>query len=406
MTVSRRKLLKFATGAAALTGVPGVLKADQGPIVIGEINSYIDELDYYTSSYRRGVLLAVEEVNQQGGVRNREFKVSIQNDYGKADEAVKLAYQLVNEEKVAMLCGSFLSDISLAISTAAKGLEIPFLAGGALTDRLTLDDGNEYTFRMRPSTYMQSHMLAKEAARLPVNKWLCIAPDYEFGYSAVENFKTLLSKSRPDIEWQGDVYVPLFNADVTALSQRLQSGNYDAVFNATFSADLAKVIEAAQGVERFKEVSVVSMLSGEPEYLRELKSRICQGWIVTGYPWEDIALPSHQRFVATYQSRFDESPTMASLNGYLTIKAAARALQVADDLSSAAILKSLNHLYLDSPFGVVRMRALDHQSSFGTFVGRLEYKDGKNRMKHWYYADGSEHWPARKVVERRRPPSA
>lgn len=405
MTVSRRKLLNMATGAAALAAFPNVVKADQGPIVIGEINSYIDALEYYTPSYRKGVLLAVEEVNQHGGVRNREFKVSIHNDYGKADEAVKLAHHLVKEEKVAMLCGSFLSDISLAISTAAKGLEIPFLAGGPLTDRLTLDDGNEYTFRMRPSTYMQSHMLAKEAARLPVNKWLCIAPDYEFGYSAVTNFKNFLSKSRPDIEWQGDVYVPLFNADVAALSDRLRSGNYDAVFNATFSDDLTKVIEAAQGVERFKEVSVVSMLSGEPEYLTKLRSRLCQGWIVTGYPWEDIALSAHQQFVATYQSRFDEDPTMASLNGYITIKAAARALEMAEDISSPSLLAALERLYLDSPFGVVQMRALDHQSSLGTFVGRLEYKDGKNQMKHWYYADGAEHWPVRKVVERRRPPS-
>lgn len=405
MTVSRRKLLKMATGAAALSGFPSVLKAQHAPIVIGEINSYIDELSYYTAPYQQGVLLAVEEVNKNGGVRQREFKVSSHNDFGKADEAVKLASHLVEKEKVAMLCGSFLSDLSLSISSAAKRMKIPFLAGGPLTDRLTLDDGNEYTFRMRPSTYMQSHMLAKEAARLPVNKWLCIAPDYEFGYSAVKSFKEFLSKSRPDIEWQGDVYVPLFKADVATLRQKLAGDNYDAVFNATFSDDLTKVIQAAEQVTRFKEVSVISMLSGEPEYLKHLTSRLCQGWTVTGYPWEDIALSQHKQFVKTYQARFDNDLTMATINGYLTIKAAAHALDKAVDLSPAGIVQSLKNLYVDGPFGVVRMRGLDHQSSLGTFVGRLEYQDGKNKMKHWYYADGAEHWPARKVVERRRPPS-
>lgn len=406
MTISRRKILKMGTGAAVLSGFPALVKADEGPIVIGEINSYIEDLNYYTAPYRKGVLMALEEVNQLGGVRNREFKVNIQNDYGKPDEAVRLAYHLVQDEKVSMLCGSFLSNISLAISTAAKGLQAPFIAGGALTDRLTLDDGNEYTFRMRPSTYMQSHMLAKEAARLPVNKWLCIVPDYEFGYSALENFKSFLSKSRPDTEWQGDIYVPLFGADVTSLAEKLSEGTYEAVFNATFSEDLTKVIQAAEQVPRFKEVSVVSMSTGEPEYLPSLTSRLCQGWIVTGYPWQDIALAQHQKFVATYQDRFSEDPTSAALNGYVTIKAAARALETAEDLSVPAMITALKNLYMDSPFGVVRMRGLDHQSSLGTFVGRLEYNDGKNRMKHWYYADGSDHWPAPKVVERRRPSTA
>ena len=95
-----------------------------------------------------------------------------------------------------MLAGTFFSNIGLAVSDYAKQKKVLFLAAEPLTDAITLSKGNRYTFRLRPSNYEQAAMLADEAAKLPAKKWATIAPNYEYGQSAVAVFKKLLSAKR------------------------------------------------------------------------------------------------------------------------------------------------------------------------------------------------------------------
>ncbi len=66
-----------------------------------------------------------------------------------------------------MLTGGFFSNVGLALGDFAKQNRIVYLAGEPLTDALVWSAGNRYTFRLRPSNYMQAAMLAEEAAKLP-----------------------------------------------------------------------------------------------------------------------------------------------------------------------------------------------------------------------------------------------
>jgi branched-chain amino acid transport system substrate-binding protein len=68
---------------------------------------------------------------------------------------------------------------------------------------------------------------------------------------------------------------------------------------------------------------VVSLLTGEPEYLDPLQDEAPEGWIVTGYPWYAIDTPEHNAFVAAYQARFDDYPRLGSVVGYNTLLAIA-----------------------------------------------------------------------------------
>jgi hypothetical protein len=99
---------------------------------------------------------------------------------------------------------SLLLQYRLAIADFAKQKQVFYLAGEPLTDAMVWSAGNKYTFRLRPSNYMQAAMLAEEAAKLPAKRWATIAPNYEYGQSAVAVFKQLLSAKRPDIEWVGE----------------------------------------------------------------------------------------------------------------------------------------------------------------------------------------------------------
>ena len=230
----------------------------QSEIKIGEINSY-SLLPAFTDPYRKGWQLAVEEINAAGGINGKKLVVISKDDGGKPADAQTAANELVSSENVAMLTGTFLSNIGLAVSDFANQKKVFFLAAEPLTDAITWSKGNRYTFRLRPSNYMQAAMLVEEAAKLPAKRWATIAPNYEYGQSAVAVFKKLMSEKRPDIQWVDEQWPPLGKIDAGPVVQALAAANPEAILNVTFGADLVKFVREGNTRGLFKDRAVVSL---------------------------------------------------------------------------------------------------------------------------------------------------
>jgi branched-chain amino acid transport system substrate-binding protein len=302
-----------------------------------------------------------------------------------------------------MLTGTFFSNIGLAVSDFAKEKKVFFLAGEPLTDAIVWSKGNKYTFRLRPSNYMQAAMLADEAAKLPAKKWATIAPNYEYGQSAVAVFKQLLSAKRPDIQWVAEQWPTQGKIDAGPVAQAIAAANPDAILNIEFGADLVKLVREGNTRGLFKGRSVVSFLTGEPEYLDPLKDETPVGWIVTGYPWYDIKIPEHQLFLKAYQAKYNDYPRLGSVVGYETMKAAAAIITKAGSTDPDKLVAAAEGLQVDSPFGKITFRKIDHQSTLGAFVGKTDVKDGKGVMVNSVYLDGAKYMPSDAEVRKLRP---
>ena len=202
----RTVFLSIVVSGTLLLLAPAASFAQSGPpIKIGEINSY-SAIPQFTQPYRQGWELAVEEINASGGLLGRKVEVIARDDAGKPEEALRDAVELTSKEKVDVLAGGFLSNVGLALADFAQKNKRLFVASEPLTDAIVWDKGNRYTFRLRPSTYMQAAMLVEEAAKLPAKRWATIAPNYEYGQSAVASFKELLKAKRPDVEFVGEAW--------------------------------------------------------------------------------------------------------------------------------------------------------------------------------------------------------
>ncbi len=374
----------------------------QETIKIGEINSY-SGLPAFTEPYRKGWQLALEEINAAGGVDGKKLEVISKDDGGKPADAVTAANELVSKDGVVMLAGTFFSNIGLAVSDFAKQKKILFVAAEPLTDAITWSKGNRYTFRLRPANYEQAAMLAEEAAKLPAKKWATIAPNYEYGQSAVGVFKKLLSAKRPDIEWVGEQWPPQGKIDAGAVVEAIARTEPDAILNVTFGPDLVKLVREGNTRGLFKGRSVVSFLTGEPEYLDPLKDETPEGWIVTGYPWNAVAIPEHAAFLKAYQAKYNDYPRLGSVVGYSTLKAAAAILAKAKSTDSEKLVDAAEGISVDTPFGKVTFRKADHQSTLGAFVGKTALKDGKGVMVDVNYRDGAKYLPPESEVKSLRP---
>ncbi|MGC2519249.1 MAG: ABC transporter substrate-binding protein [Burkholderiales bacterium] len=396
----RRRLLAAAAVALAATWV--LPAAAQDTIKIGELNSY-KVFPAFLQPYRQGVELALEEINAAGGVLGRRMEVVFRDDNGNPGDAVRVAEELLTRENVHFLMGTFASNVGLAVADFAKQKKVLFLASEPLTDKIVWQNGNRYTFRLRPSTWMQTAMLVEEAAKLKKKRWAIVYPNYEYGQSATAAFKQLLKARQPEVEFVTEQAPPLGKIEAGAVAQALADAKPDAIFSSLFAGDLAKFVREGNQRGLFKDRVVLNLLGGEPEYLDPLKDETPEGWYVTGYPWSEIDTPEHRKFLQAYRSKYHDYPRLGSVVGYTVTMTAAAAIRRATSLDTEKLVAAMSGLQLESPFGRITFRALDHQSTMGAYVGRTGLKDGKGVMKSFRFADGAKYQPADDEVRKMRP---
>jgi branched-chain amino acid transport system substrate-binding protein len=378
----------FAAAAAVALLASGAAQA-QNTIKIGEINSYKAQ-PAFLEPYKKGWELAVEEVNAAGGVMGKKLQVISRDDNGNPGDAVRVAEELVSREGVALIAGTFLSNTGLAVTDFAKQRKVFFLAAEPLTDKITWQNGNRYTYRLRASTYMQTAMLVPAAASFHKKRWAIVYPNFEYGQTAAENFKALMKKAQPDVEFVTEQAPPLGKIDAGAVAQAIDDAKPDAIFNVLFGADLTTFVREGNTRGLFKDRLVVSLLTGEPEYLLPLKDETPDGWIVTGYPWEQIDLPAHKAFVEAYRKAFNDTPRLGSLLGYVEGHVMADLINKAGSLETDKLRAAFNDMKFDSIVGPITMRGLDHQMTLGAWVGETTIKSGVPTMKNWTYQDGAK----------------
>ena len=344
----------------------------------------------------------MEQINASGGVLGKKLEVVSRDDNGNPGDAVRVAEELVSRENSVLIFGTFLSNIGLAVTDFAKQRKVLFVAAEPLTDKITWQNGNRYTFRLRPSTYMQAAMLVPEAAKLKKQRWAVVYPNYEYGQSAVATFKQLLKAAQPDVEFVAEQAPPLGRIDAGALVQAIADAKPDAIFNVTFGADFAKFVREGNTRGLFKDRPVFSMLSGEPEYLDPLRDEAPEGWWVTGYPWYSITTKEHDAFLRAYQAKYKEYPRLGSVVGYSTVLSIAAAIKKAGSTDTEQMVAAFEGLKLDTPFGPITYRKSDHQSTMGAYIGVTAVNQGRPVMKNFRYIDGASVLPSDAEVAKLR----
>jgi branched-chain amino acid transport system substrate-binding protein len=370
----------------------GAARADGPPIKVGEINSYTGPAAVFTSSYRKGFEMAVDEVNKSGGVLGRQLQVLFRDDTFSPAEGVRQAKELIDNEKVDVLAGTFFSPVALAVANVANQSKMFFLAAEPLSDKLTWQQGSRYVFRIRNPTYELVNMIAGKAAELPCKRWAILSSPDDASRDTAQNFKNFLTKLKPDVNFVGTQMVPLDQVNPGSTIDGLEQMNPECVFNTLFGSALFSVVREGNTRGFFQDVKVVGTLAGEPEYLDPLKTDTPVGWWVTGYPWSTDNRPEHKKFRDDFEARYHDYPRMGALIAYTTVKALAAGITKAGSTDTEKLIAAFKGLKFDSPVGPLTIRD-DHQSTLGSWIGQLALQDGKGAFVNWTYLDGADYLP-------------
>ena len=142
---ARRIAFGGAAFAASLVGAAQIAQAAE-PIKIGVIG---EESSVAGASITKAAQMAADDINAQGGVNGRKIEIIIYDDHSSAADAVRAFQRAANQDKVAAVIGSYISEVALAIEPWSARLHMPYITPGAASTDISKhvhDDYDHYKY--------------------------------------------------------------------------------------------------------------------------------------------------------------------------------------------------------------------------------------------------------------------
>jgi branched-chain amino acid transport system substrate-binding protein len=318
-----------------------------------------------------GAQLAVAQINAAGGVLGRQLELLPRDSKANADEAVRLARELIIKDNVDFLAGTLTSAEAPAVSTVAKENKIVFIAPTAKTTLLTdAKHIHPYIFRIASNTDVEGVAGASEMAKFADVKTVAtIAPDYAYGRDSAAAFIANLKKTRPDITVVDQEWPKLGEADFTPFITSLMSKRPDAVYASLFAGDFVTFTKEATPLGLFKAINNRLVDGGEvgtPDEARALGADYPYGIVADAYDpvaWAGVEPPEHKKYIEDLKAfTKDEYASGWSIVGYQAIEALAEGIKKAGNTNSDAVAKILPGLSFDTPVGKRSFSVQSHET--------------------------------------------
>src|SRR5258705_10645816 len=187
----------------------------------------------------KGAQMYVEEINARGGVLGRKLELLVRDSKADANEAVRVARELILKENVDFLVGTLTSAEGPAVSVVAKESKIVFIAPIPKTDQLTAADKlHPYVFRVAATTTMEGRSAAEIVAKWPVTHVATMSFDYAYGQDVTKAFVEHIKKLKPSVQivdqqWPklGEQdYNPFINAQMAKKPEAIVSSIWGGFF--------------------------------------------------------------------------------------------------------------------------------------------------------------------------------
>jgi branched-chain amino acid transport system substrate-binding protein len=357
--------------AAVLVLVFPLAASADSPIRIGFPIPLSGPTAVYGLPILKGAQLAVHEINAEGGVLGRKLEILPRDSKANADEAVRLARELIIKDNVDFLVGTLTSAEAPAVSTVAKENKIVFIAPTSKTTRLT-DPQNihPYIFRVSSNTDVEGLAGATLMARWQNVKTVAtIAPDYAYGRDSIAAFVKELKQRRPDIQIVDEKWPKLGEADFTPFITAQMSKKPDAVYCSLFAGDFATFVKEAKPLGYFTAIDnrlIDPAEVGTTDEAQALGADYPFGIMSDSYDpviFTGNEPPEHKKYIAALKAFTREKYASGwSIVGYQSIEALVDGINKAGSTNSDKVGHALSGLTFDTPVGKRTFSVKSHET--------------------------------------------
>ena len=360
--LSRRTTLKGFGAGASLLAMPWIARAQGADTIkIGFPVPLTGPFAAEAKDQVKSAQLAVQQVNDKGGIGGRKIELLVRDDKLNAGEAATRALELIENDKVSAIVGALSSAIQLATNEVTRARGVLYVSISQSDTINEVKDASKYTFHEALNPTMTTAAVAKNTFKKGM-KVAYLAADYAYGHEMLRGFKR--AGEAIGVETVGEILHPFGAADYSTFFPRISSLKPDILCICNFGRDQANSIKQAVdfGIKDQMKIVVPVLLNNQrlaagPE--------VFEGVIGgANYYWglED-SIPSAKAFNDAFRAaNGGAAPTDYGAYGYTGVMSLLLAMQAAGGTDTGKMITSLEALKYDVAKGPQYYRKCDHQS--------------------------------------------
>lgn len=330
-------------------------------------------------SQMRGALLAIDELNAQGGVLGRPLRLISRDTASRPEKAVSNVDRMI-DEGASMLFGGASSAVAIASSKRAKERGVLYFGTLTYSNDTTGRNGHRYMFRECNSAWMSAKVLGEYLAKtMPNKRYFYITADYTWGHTSESSLRQTTGSS--DTSQHPGLKTPFPGARLAdyrdALTQAASS-DADVLALVLFGDDLVRAMRLAESLGLTRRMQIVAPNLTQ-SIVEQAGPGLMQGVIGTEpWTWRVPELEKSEKgiaFVKNFTERYELYPSSSAASAYSIVHQWADAAERARSLNSESLIKALEGHKYQLLKGPQEWRAFDHQNVQTVYAVKVRSRD-------------------------------
>lgn len=321
----------------------------------------------------RGALLAIEEINEAGGLFGKSLALVTRNTASEPKRAASNVYQLVNGEQAVMLLGGVSSAVAIAAGQAAQKLDRLYFGTLTYANATTGTEGHKHMFRETYNAWMAAKVLAQHINNnFAGQRLFYITADYTWGWSMEQSLRQF-TKSQ-DSEKFLAVKTPFpkpKRADFVRALKQAKKSKAQVLVVVQFGDDMVRALQLihSMGLKKKMQVIVPNLTLG----MAQQAGPVLMENVIGAVPWYwQIPYLNNYRqgisFVEAFKAKYQLYPSSSAASAYSILYQFKQAAERAKSLSSKKLIKALEGHSYSLLKDRQSWRAFDHQNIQSVYV--------------------------------------
>jgi branched-chain amino acid transport system substrate-binding protein len=376
--IGKRNLIKTGAALGALQFTAPYIIGARGetPIKLGWIDPLTGVLSILAVPEVEGAKLAVQQINDSGGVLGRQLQLLVEDSANDVGTGVQKAHKLIERDQVDAIFADVNSAIAYAIEGVTSDKKIFHIVPGGHTDPITGKDCKWNVFRICNTTAMDAAAITQTLVSKFGKRFFFVTPDYAYGHTLQENFVKRLAALGGT--YQGDM-LPINTTDFSATLIKAKAYKPDVLLNNMGGLSQVNCMKQFTQFGMQKDMALGGALF-ELESILSVPPDAQTGWWTLEWWWNQPGVPHVAEFVAAIKKATGKPASARHWFGYVAIHSFKIAAEKAKSLEAIKLARALEGELLPPEValqpGKIFYRAGDHELMASIFTGEVHPPKG------------------------------
>ncbi|MBX7232276.1 MAG: ABC transporter substrate-binding protein [Bdellovibrionales bacterium] len=302
-------------------------------ILIGHFASMTGGEASFGQSTDKGIRLAVDAQNVEGGIKGKKIVILTEDNQGKPEEAAAVVKKLITQDGVIALLGEVASTRSLAAAPTAQKYQIPMVSPSSTNPRVT--QVGDYIFRVCFIDPFQGPVMARFASHFLKLKKVAILKDLKSDYSLglADFFKSKFISLGGEIVSEQSFQTG--DTDFKGQLTRIRAADPEAIFIPAYYTEVGLI------ARQVRQLGIKAILMGgdgwDSPKLYEIGKDAVEGAYFSNHYSSESPSEVTQKFIKDYMAKYKEEPDGLAASGYDAALILMDAMKRAKDLDPKEI---------------------------------------------------------------------